>query len=690
MWPMSSLSGSQAVISTAIAAVMTFGCNRREKPTDVETTTQVPIYTNNGGTAYRAECETLGVPLPPTVLEPIAGWLNHGIITMPFGSGQFHAELWSWSTPPTVSPEGICLALARWSAPSYDTAELLDVICFGPDSSKACFFENTPDALIARNQAYPLSELAGGADLVEGSATMDPCTDCHAGENPFIIHPEKNAFRDLRKDRERLRRLQPASGWYEPIAPAGTPSVPWPHNPGPDTRLDAPPSSMGSCTECHKLPQVSTALSRYCAAVYTPATTFFEETMPLLERKPDELTYEQYRETFRNHLDALTQFCGQPPPETGGVIITGVPHVDDSLAISPLVVEGPIYACSQAVAVRGAVPHAEVELYWNSDLSATVIAGAGDVVELSLPGVVAENDILSARQIVDGTKSEFDDEVVIDYPYAELPKPIIDPTTVYACANSIAVLTTRGARLEASKNNGTLEVTFPADERAVMHPGPAPYDVGDHFVVRASLCQVRSDPSETDASDPPPVLRTPLFNPSPPYEGEEFFFLYGLDYGAFARVSLSSPLSYLGDSREAPTGATSWFSLPGSYLGRPLDAGESLTAEPSLYCPGAPSQPAGSTPPAIECSDLPAPVVAAPTEGQDYLSVLQALPGARIRVYDAANNEIADGAGTVVRLIPPRVFIQGEFIVVVQQAGTCYGTTGFRIGVGLQGGGGGE
>jgi hypothetical protein len=430
--------------------------------------------------------------------------------------------------------------------------------------------------------------------------------------NAFIVHPEKPPFKEIRDDDVRRPLLDPATGWYEPIIPAGTPNFPWPHNPGPEKRLDAIQLEMGEqrCTACHQLPELSIDFnSTYCLIVLTPAVTRDAETMPPQYAVPSGLPgsdpYGDWRLNYKKHYDAmLSQYCNQDPPATGGVIVTAVPHVDDREVISPIRVEGPIYACAESAEIVGAAPRAEVEVYWNGYPAGTYVA-TGDRLEIPLPGGVATNDIIAARQVVDGTGSEFDDELVVEYPYDVLPKPIIDPSTVYRCANSISVITTRGARLEVRKNGVVAEVTYPADDRAIMHPVPAPFQANDEFVVQASLCAKRSDPSEPVwAVEPPSPLRAPLLDPSQPFEGQEFVTVYGLDYGAFGKVYRTNPSLHLGDTCGAPWGVSCQFDLTNSALGRPLSLGESLSAESSLYCPsGAPtgtsSPPTGGGRPAI-------------------------------------------------------------------------------------------
>ena len=204
---------------------------------------RLPIVTTKSGMDYVAQCRAEGVPVPDRVLD--GGWINHGYIEDEFILGSDNAELWSY-TQSMGNNRGICLALPRWDSVTDETS-LLGVICLGKESSKSCYFDiPLGDPAFPRYTSFPISSFEGGTGLIG----YEPCTDCHAGENPFIIHPEKHidlgggtaAFADLLGDTTRANLLQPASNWHDPIAPFG-----WPQNPGPEVRLDKV-YSPGDCT----------------------------------------------------------------------------------------------------------------------------------------------------------------------------------------------------------------------------------------------------------------------------------------------------------------------------------------------------------------------------------------------------------------------------------------------------------
>ncbi|MER2564633.1 MAG: hypothetical protein ABTQ32_28160, partial [Myxococcaceae bacterium] len=229
------------------------------------------MFTSNSKAAYIAECQQNGVPLPTDVLD--GSWVNHGEVKDEFLAASLEAELWSWTSS---SPEGICLALPRWSS---GVAGAFGIICMGQQSGKVCFFDNPQGVFFARNQSTPLSDFVGGAELeFNGGGT---CSNCHAGENPFLIHPEKTAFKSLTSQFRDF--LMPNGGWYRPIIPAG-----WPANPGPTNSIVATGGGSGSCVACHKLPEMSelrSATLDYCD-MEEEATTRADESMPLRETPP--------------------------------------------------------------------------------------------------------------------------------------------------------------------------------------------------------------------------------------------------------------------------------------------------------------------------------------------------------------------------------------------------------------------
>ena len=66
-----------------------------------------------------------------------------------------------------------------------------------------------------------------------------------------------------------------------------------------------------------------------------------------------------------------------------------------------------------------------------------------------------------------------------------------------------------------------------------------------------------------------------------------------------------------------------------------------------------------------------------PTAGDEFIIVLDSIPGARIRVYDASGAEIADSSGTIIAT--RRAVVAGEILTAVQDVGSCTSSTAFQV-----------
>jgi hypothetical protein len=238
--------------------------------------------TINQGQAYIDECRAAGVPIPPPIgqLDPagVSGWKSQGFIptTQQFIVGT-PAEVRTFQSS---SPVGLCIALPRYVDDTLARVALDGVICLGQASSKVCFWDNqmsgsgfefdsgtripigVADLSVNADGLYQ----AGGFELLGGSGGV--CTDCHAGQNPYNIHP--------------LADLNPAGGGplmgdlnaaplslptfsvarYDPFVAAA-----WPQNQLSQTQPYVP----ASCSGCHRatgsggaFPHLSPELPGYC------------------------------------------------------------------------------------------------------------------------------------------------------------------------------------------------------------------------------------------------------------------------------------------------------------------------------------------------------------------------------------------------------------------------------------------
>ena len=399
---------------------------------------------------------------------------------------------------------------------------------------------------------------------------------------------------------------------------------------------------------------------------------------PLSLAQASNADYQDYRETYSTHYDLLLSFCGEASPLSGGGEVDDVPWDDDVTVVSPPKVIAP-YTCSRGVEVQSVNVEGLVELWLDGAPVGTAPAEGNTTVSFELGADLLAGQELKARQSVDGVFSDYSEAVfVTDYPFDELPPPVIDPETVYQCGTNIAVRTVPGATLTAWQNNAFPETVRTSSAYKIMGPGPKPFAVGVQFTAQASLCGRTSPISDPVATIPAPQgLPEPRHDPAQPYEGQEYTVVRDLTYGAFAQMEVSG--AFAGNTCAAATGVSCVFSVLDSPVGRVLAMGDRLEATPSLSCAWGPTGPTARTPPALPCDQLPAPRIATPTEGDDVISVIEALPSARIRVYDENGTELADGSGTAILLDPPRTIAAGETIVAIQQIGECKGTTGWEV-----------
>jgi hypothetical protein len=300
------------------------------------------IPTENGGQAYIDECRAAGVPKPPDWPSP-GKWIKSGNMDRPlnphnrfaprtFASPGNYAEVYYYdSRVDPAQPPGVCFALPRFNESSFnvptDTIALLGIICQGQASGSACFWDNSEDTTndgldngrpftIGRNEFVPIvgspgvRGFAGGIDLfgAEGGA----CTECHAGENIFIIHPKVS---DIDPTPLALgdELLKPEL-WPTPIVPRG-----WPDNPGPGNPLDGVASTKscggGIChgPSGHRFPQLSRELFRYCALLELA----IQHTMPAFQilTNPNKTFVPAADDPdYSGHINALRAACASDPP----------------------------------------------------------------------------------------------------------------------------------------------------------------------------------------------------------------------------------------------------------------------------------------------------------------------------------------------------------------------------------------
>jgi hypothetical protein len=268
-------------------------------------------------TTYELDCFNAGVPVPPPwgqwATPTQSGWSWNGTLQQAFippSTPLGYTDVFHYSSD---SPRGTCIALPRSNGTSI---ELLGVICHGVDTSKACYWDN--ENVPWSSPPIHISQfIKGNSPDIANNGT---CTNCHAGENPFVIHPGSALD---------LTGKVPASrwntkNWYDPLIHASLPQNPGPtnaiakpltqtcngcHSAGvpestsvfwdDDAHVASMTAAQGSCMTCHstqRLPELATTTS-FCGSILDKA---IDMTMP--PTNPQGLDYS-------THIAALEARC---------------------------------------------------------------------------------------------------------------------------------------------------------------------------------------------------------------------------------------------------------------------------------------------------------------------------------------------------------------------------------------------
>ncbi len=287
------------------------------------------LATTNTGQSYIDECVANQVPIPPTInqMDPAgtAGWKSQGWIPQ----GQQYIVQSPAEVRTFESPQGMCIALPRYNA-SKTTVALDGVICLSKVTSKVCIWDNQkggstfsfpastkipigkPDLAIDPMGRYQ----GGGAELTSPGGGV--CTDCHAGENPYIVHPDAVlapgvTFGDLGSTLPMF-----APNRYIPLVLAS-----WPQNDASFAGALTPPS----CKGCHskggagRFPFLSNLLPGYCGTILKGAVAGLTSppappTMP--QGSPGSMASDPVVNAFRN-------FCNNAPDASAADL--GDPHL---------------------------------------------------------------------------------------------------------------------------------------------------------------------------------------------------------------------------------------------------------------------------------------------------------------------------------------------------------------------------
>ena len=183
------------------------------------------------------------------------------------------------------------------------------IICLGIETENACFWDKYASTADELAGDIPIEEWIGGVDFTGAAGN---CSSCHAGQNPFVIHP--GTALDIGS-----QEFPVQVNWHEPLLPPS-----WAGNPGPialpsdtcysnntypwwDLRV-----APASCTACHALPDVAHPQLRfegYCNAVLGRAA---DRTMPPESVDPAEHPAEWGSTNdgaYQVHIEALNALC---------------------------------------------------------------------------------------------------------------------------------------------------------------------------------------------------------------------------------------------------------------------------------------------------------------------------------------------------------------------------------------------
>lgn len=141
-----------------------------------------------GDTPYMTSCRRHNVPVPPDWQESTTAWqlqgnLGNGTNLLAETPGE-DAFVWTYSGP----VRGGCIILPRKGG-------LAGIICQGALTGFACFWDNKlrTDGPNASSIGWEGTRLTI-AELQDGNELQENCTNCHRGNNVFLISPDDSTW----------------------------------------------------------------------------------------------------------------------------------------------------------------------------------------------------------------------------------------------------------------------------------------------------------------------------------------------------------------------------------------------------------------------------------------------------------------------------------------------------------------
>jgi len=253
---------------------------------------------------YMTMCRQNSVPLPPTWDPTTNNWDRVGVQQQLFISANSTTEVWKYNS---ASPEGLCIALPRMMNGSdiEQNVQLLGIICQSATTGKACFWDNVrrPAATETDRRPGDGRDRYVGADTIglepvnmrDGYNLAENCTNCHRGDNVFLIHPNTATAGSPPNSVLPMPGTSHSAALYAPIS--GNPPSPNWSNPV-ISLTQAEENAISECTSCHEIPALS---AEYCGLI----DSALGRTMPPPPFDPADWSTAMYRDA----VDFLANRC---------------------------------------------------------------------------------------------------------------------------------------------------------------------------------------------------------------------------------------------------------------------------------------------------------------------------------------------------------------------------------------------
>jgi len=335
---------------------------------------------------------------------------------------------------------------------------------------------------------------------------------------------------------------------------------------------------------------------------------------------------------------------------------------EDPKLISPPILVGPAYACSNRVKVISFIPFATIEIELNGAISATQPVGFPEPngALIILPAALVGGEVIRARQKTANALSGWSNTIVAishlqDYP-AGPPRPEIAPAPLYECGSRTGVGNLLvGANVWITANGSEVGRVNGCNSPQGVNVTPD-YSLNQDVVAQSDLCNDKSPLSKLEITKGYPYP-LPVVGFDQVFEGSQQIRITNIANGA--RVNLRINGNNMGTSA-CWGGSLLW------GLGSPLAAGAVLEATQRLCSSQPPSNPGGTK---VEpCGSLPAPIVYPVQVGATSITLASQVWGAIVKVY-VNNVKVGQGSGSV---IPLTVTIKwNDVILVGQEIGNC-------------------